>query len=117
MNSGAAFRNTGNGAGVNSGQYQNWGFRITALLAAPSGAIVINVASGSQTQAQAGYAEIAVADSVTKTGAGTLVLDVANGYSGPTRIDTGRLALAASGAVAASPLVTVAAGATFDVSS
>ena len=83
---------------------------------APSADIVIDVPSGSLTQAQAGYAAIAVADSVTKTGAGTVVFDAVNGYSGPTRIDTGRLTLAAAGTVAASPLVAVAAGATFDVS-
>jgi len=83
---------------------------------APSADIVIDVPSGSLTQAQAGYAAIAVADSVTKTGAGTVVFDAVNGYSGPTRIDTGRLSLAAAGSVAASPLVAVAAGATFDVS-
>ena len=53
---------------------------------------------------------------ITKSGGGTLVFDAANGYSGPTRIDTGRLTLAAAGTVASSPLVAVAAGATFDVS-
>jgi autotransporter-associated beta strand protein len=53
---------------------------------------------------------------ITKSGGGTLVFDAANGYSGPTRIDTGRLTLAAAGTVAASPLVAVGEGATFDVS-
>jgi len=52
---------------------------------------------------------------LTKSGGGTLVLAASNGYSGPTQIETGRLALAAGGSLAASPLVRVAEGATFDV--
>ena len=33
--SGAAFRNSGNGAGVNSGQYQYWGIRVGTVAAVP----------------------------------------------------------------------------------
>jgi fibronectin-binding autotransporter adhesin len=78
--------------------------------------IVIDVPSGSQTQAQAGHAQILVADSVTKTGAGTLVMDAANSYMGPTTVSAGTLQVANAGAVASSP-VTVASGATLSVAS
>ena len=78
--------------------------------------IVIDVASGSQTQSQTGHAQIVVADSVTKTGAGELVMDAANGYTGPTTVSGGTLQVANSNAVASSP-VTVASGATLSVAS
>jgi autotransporter-associated beta strand protein len=78
--------------------------------------ITINVPSGSQTQAQAGQAQIVVADSVTKTGTGTLVMDAANSYTGPTTVSAGTLQVANAGAVASSP-VTVASGATLAVAS
>jgi formylglycine-generating enzyme required for sulfatase activity len=35
LNSGAGFRNSGNGAGVNDGQYQYWGFRVATVAAVP----------------------------------------------------------------------------------
>jgi autotransporter-associated beta strand protein len=78
--------------------------------------IVIDVASGTQTQSQAGYPTIASANSVTKTGAGTLVFDAANGYSGPTTVSAGTLQVANAAAVAASN-VTVDTGATLAVAS
>ena len=53
--------------------------------------IVIDVPSGTQTQAQAGYVAITTADSVTKIGAGTVVFDAANSYVGPTIISAGTL--------------------------
>jgi autotransporter-associated beta strand protein len=83
---------------------------------APSPAIVIDVAGGSQTQAQAGYATIAAASSVTKTGAGTVVFDAANAYTGPTTVSAGTLQVANANAVAASN-VTVDTGATLSVAS
>ena len=58
------------------------------------GPIVINVPSGSQTQAQAGYPTITTALSVTKTGGGTVVFDAANTYVGPTTISAGTLQVA-----------------------
>ncbi|MEX0669448.1 MAG: SUMF1/EgtB/PvdO family nonheme iron enzyme, partial [Pirellulales bacterium] len=36
LNSGAAFRNTGNGIGVNTGQYQYWGMRVAVAVPEPS---------------------------------------------------------------------------------
>jgi fibronectin-binding autotransporter adhesin len=76
--------------------------------------IVINVASGSQTQAQAGYPTIAAATSLTKTGAGTLTFDAANTYSGPTTIAAGTLQVTNAAALAATN-VTVDTGATLAV--
>jgi autotransporter-associated beta strand protein len=64
-----------------------------------------------QTQAEAGYATIATADSVTKTGAGTLVFDAANAYTGPTTVSAGTL-LVSNGSAVASSAVTVATGGT-----
>ncbi|MFM1902935.1 MAG: hypothetical protein RLZZ440_835 [Planctomycetota bacterium] len=76
--------------------------------------IVIDVASGSITQAQAGYASIPAATSVTKTGAGTVVFDAANAYVGPTTISAGTLQVTNSEALAATA-VTVDTGATLAV--
>jgi len=76
--------------------------------------IVIDVPSGTQTQAQAGYPTIATAASVTKTGAGTLVMDAANAYTGPTTVSAGTLQVANAGAVGGST-VTVDTGATLAV--
>jgi len=77
--------------------------------------IVIDVPGGSLTQGQAGYPTIAAATSLTKTGAGTLVFDAANAYSGPTTVSGGTLQLANAAAVAATN-VTVDTGATLAVS-
>ncbi len=77
--------------------------------AAPSNDIVIDVPSGSQTQADAGYPTIATADSVTKIGAGTVVFDAANAYTGPTLVSAGTLRVTNANAVAATA-VTVETG-------
>ena len=87
------------------------------LLFSPSAGptdIVINVPSGSQTQSQAGYPTIGAANSVTKTGAGTVVFDAANSYTGPTTISVGTLEVANANALAATT-VTVDTGATLAI--
>ena len=53
---------------------------------------------------------------MTKTTSGTLILGAANTYLGNTVINAGTLALGRAGAINSSPLVSIAAGATFDVS-
>ena len=52
---------------------------------------------------------------VVKTGANTQTLTGPNTYTGSTTIEEGTLALSEAGSINASPTVTVAAGATFDV--
>jgi fibronectin-binding autotransporter adhesin len=54
------------------------------------------------------------ATSLTKSGAGQWVLSGVNTYTGATLINTGTLALGASGAINANSAITVAEGATFD---
>ena len=76
--------------------------------------IVIDVAGGSQTQAQAGYPTIGLATSVTKTGAGRLVMNAANAYVGPTTVSAGTLEVAISDALGATT-VTVSPGSTLAI--
>ena len=73
-------------------------------------AITINVASGTQTQAQAGYPLLSGATPVIKTGLGTLVLDQANSLTGSTTVQQGVLQMANSAALSLSRLVVVAGG-------
>ena len=77
--------------------------------AAPT-VITIDVASGTQTQTQAGYPTLSGSIPVLKTGGGTLVLDQANTLSGSTTVQGGVLQLANGSALAASRLVVVAGG-------
>jgi fibronectin-binding autotransporter adhesin len=59
------------------------------------------------------------AGGITKLGTGVsgkLILDAANTYSGTTTISTGTLALGANGSIAASPLIVMESGTSFDVS-
>ncbi len=79
-------------------------------------AIVIDVPSGTQTQAQAGYPTIGSALSVTKTGAGTVVFDAVNAYTGPTTISAGTLQVANAAGLQATS-VTVDTGATLAAAS
>ncbi len=83
---------------------------------APTNDIIIDVPSGSETQAQAGYPTIATADSVTKIGVGTVVFDAANAYTGPTTVSAGTLEVANANGLA-STAVTVDTGATLAVAS
>jgi autotransporter-associated beta strand protein len=53
---------------------------------------------------------------LTKTTAGTVTINAAQAYTGATNVNAGTLALGASGAIATSPTVNVASGATLDVS-
>jgi autotransporter-associated beta strand protein len=79
-----------------------------------SSGIVIDVAAGVETQAEAGYPLITTADSLTKTGLGTLVLDADNTFTGPTTVSAGTLEVASDGGLGSSA-VTVDSGATLAV--
>jgi autotransporter-associated beta strand protein len=53
---------------------------------------------------------------LTLRGTGTTTLNAANTYNGDTKIHSGTLALGASGSISNTPQISIAAGATFDVS-
>jgi autotransporter-associated beta strand protein len=72
--------------------------------------ITINVATGTQTQSQAGYPTLSGSVPVVKTGAGTLVLNAANTLTGSTTVQEGRLQLADGAALASSRIVPLAGG-------
>jgi uncharacterized repeat protein (TIGR02543 family) len=63
-----------------------------------------------------GLGGIAGAGGLTKAGSRVCTLDTTNTYTGPTTINEGTLALGASGSIADSATISVAGGATFDVS-
>ena len=86
----------------------------TSGFSATVGGVVVDIAVG-LTQSQASHPRISVAESVTKTGGGTLLLDAAAGYTGPTTVVGGTLEIAADEAVASSE-VTIGSGATLAVS-
>jgi autotransporter-associated beta strand protein len=108
---GASYRNSYSGAGTAG--YSFIGFRVAGLPSAPPGTTV-DVASGTQTQAQAGYVLFSGTALLTKTGDGTLVVNAANTLTGSTTVQGGVLQLANASALASSP-VAVAAGATLAV--
>ena len=76
----------------------------------PPAGITINVGSGTQTQTVAGYPLLSGVQPLTKTGAGTLVVDQANTISGSTSVQGGRLQLANSAALGSSQIVPLAGG-------
>ena len=72
--------------------------------------ITINVASGTQTQTQAGYPTLTGSTPVRKTGAGTLVVNAANTLTGSTTVQQGTLQLANAAALSSSKVVPLAGG-------
>jgi len=80
----------------------------------PQGPITIAVASGVQTQAQAGRAMIGGTSSLQKLGAGTLVLDTVNTFTGMTTVQAGTLRIATPNALLGSATV-VRQGATLAI--
>jgi autotransporter-associated beta strand protein len=90
-------------------------FEPIATAAAPRD-LVIEVAQGTRTQQEAGRGWIGPEwSSLTKTGAGTLVLDRANTLPGPVRIEAGEIALTDPVALAGSSLIELAAPARLDL--
>ena len=72
--------------------------------------ITITVASGTQTQTQAGYPTLSGSTPVVKAGAGMLVIDAANTLTGSTTVQGGRLQLANGSALSSSRIVPLAGG-------
>ncbi|MGI9177527.1 MAG: beta strand repeat-containing protein, partial [Pirellulales bacterium] len=72
--------------------------------------ITIDVASGTQTQTQAGYPLLSGTIPVVKTGAGTLVVDQANTLTASTTVQGGVLRLANGSALSSSTLAVIAGG-------
>ena len=103
-------------------QGSQYGFRLASLKAVNPGgpdphgggpgprSITINVASGTQTQTQAGYPMLSGATPVEKTGVGTLIVDQANPLTGTTTVQQGTLQLANGEALASSKIVPLAGG-------
>ena len=86
-------------------------FGVFALPMPAPAAITLDVTSGTQTQWQAGQPLLVNALSLTKTGAGTLLLDQANTFTGSTALTAGTVRLTHARGLAASP-VTIRSGAT-----
>ncbi len=107
----------GNGDGVvNSLDYDVWNSLYgQSTVGGPYVAaqnIVINVSSGTQTQSAAGYPQLTflTARNVTKSGAGTVVFDATNTYTGTTTVQAGKLVLATSSAAVSGQFVPTAGG-------
>ena len=69
------------------------------------GPVSFSIATGSQTQAQAGHTAIGGTGTITKTGAGTVVLDAVNTVTGTTFVQGGTLRIATPNALFGSPTV------------
>jgi len=107
----------GNGDGVvNSLDYDVWNSLYgQSTVGGPYVAaqdIAINVGSGTQTQSAAGYPQLTflTARNVTKSGAGTVIFDATNTYTGTTVVQEGRLQLATQTAANSSRFVPQAGG-------
>ena len=85
----------------------------TLTLSTRTAPITISVASGSQTQLQTGNSMIRGTSPVTKTGAGTVVYDVANTTTGSTAIQAGTLRVSHAMGLAASPTTVQTGGRLF----
>ncbi|MCX6876838.1 MAG: autotransporter-associated beta strand repeat-containing protein [Verrucomicrobia bacterium] len=82
----------------------------------PSGTNAYKINTNSQNVTFASALPDSSSTGLTKSGEGTLTLANTNTYTGPTLINIGELTLDSSGALSASSSVTIAKGATFDVS-
>ena len=110
--SGLAFgvRYSGSSAGPITMDVTSLSIRATNAPTPPPSGITINVGSGTQTQTAAGYPLLSGSQPLTKTGAGTLVVDKVNTITGSTSVQGGRLQLANGSALGSSRVVPLAGG-------
>jgi autotransporter-associated beta strand protein len=99
----------------------NWSSSLNMALGTNGGGVTLQAAESGGTARDITLSGIlsddgAVNGTLTKTGAGTLTLSGANSYTGDTTINAGTLALTGGGTLANTPNLTVAGGATLDVS-
>lgn len=115
------FRTIGQSSNLNANvlgygsQQSVFHYRVNGIMGGPVGAVIpvgpgISIASGVQTQEQAGCPMLFGSIPVVKMGEGTLVLDQANTLSGSTTVQGGRLRLAHEAALTASLIVPLAGG-------
>jgi len=88
---------------------------ISSRLVMQSGGTATLDTNGNDVTFTSGVGSSSTSDLV-KTGAGTLRLNAANTYAGPTAVTAGTLTLGANGSISTSSAISVASGATFDVS-
>lgn len=89
-------------------------FGVYALPMPTPAAVMIDITTGTRTQAAAGHPFLVNALSLTKSGSGVLVLDAANTFTATTDVRGGTLRIAKATALQSSP-TTVRPGASFDV--
>jgi len=87
---------------------------VRGSVVAPTTAL-LDVATGTKTQLELGYAAIGGSAAVTKTGSGTAVLAAVNSYVGQTSVVQGVLAATGSTSISSSPLIDVRPGAVLDL--
>jgi autotransporter-associated beta strand protein len=89
-----------------------------SVRAADANSGLFNISSGTTTVSGIIYSDDSNVQGITKTGGGTLILgNAANSYTGATTINGGTLALDATGSIATSTSLAIAAGATLDTNS
>ncbi len=110
INNGAAFALSYNDAATTVSA--NIGVRLSG-----NATIMSGTASNASHTIAGPIADGASAGSLIKTGAGMLTLTGSNSYTGSTTVSTGTLKLGSTGSLASSNAISVASGATFDVSS
>ncbi|TAK94072.1 MAG: hypothetical protein EPO07_17265 [Verrucomicrobia bacterium] len=106
------------GDGSNNGIISG-GSGSTYTVAATYNAFGVNGTAGTSTiEAMSGSVDVQLAGSgiaLNKTTGGTVTLSQTNSYSGDTTISAGTLVLSGNGSITNSPTISVASGATFDV--